>query len=608
MAVSTAEWEKHTCDVCKDVDAIKNYEKFELIGTGGFAKVYRGIRLCDHFDVAIKVMNIQELQLKNALSRVSEEVRIHWQLRNPAIVELLEVFEDKINIYLVLELCATDMQKYLNTRKQFTEDETRHYIKQIVAGIEYLHSHQILHRDLKLHNLLLTKDNNVKIADFGLAKQLITHGQTNSTMVGTPNFLAPEIATRQTHSFEADIWSLGALIYQCLVGKPPFDDQDVLSTLRRVANVRYVLPEGLSMETKDLINRILQKDVKKRLTLLQIRHHPFLLKRQMNDRINSSRNSSTSLRSGDSGYFDTSPLSSSRQQTNESAMSRGPTTLNSLPPLMINKSQIRNASSTSVLSCNNLSHTNSISQHKFINEKLIPLNTQRLDRRHVITKSDIMDILDDGEVVIQHLVEVKNGSKRIVDVFRVSSDGQKIIYYRPDRRQYNSYIESEGPLSLPVSYEQYTFDTLPEQFYNKYRRAWKFVNIIRSLRCKIIMYTNDGKCRLMETSIEFDFTHINGTKISIYRKNLEHLDSPLEIKLVDLSGRMTSIFSYNDSIDQLNVPLDTKQMLQKTIKYRECCLMKNHILEEHQSQFPEGKTFPAIFGDKPRSSSHNISK
>jgi hypothetical protein len=132
-----------------------------------------------------------------------------------------------------------------------------------------------------------------------------------------------------------------------------------------------------------------------------------------------------------------------------------------------------------------------------------------------------MDVLDDGEVVIQHLVEVKNGSKRIVDVFRVSSDGQKvlqsfhlffphlflsfqIIYYRPDRRQYNSYIESEGPLPLPANYEQYTFDTLPEQFYNKYRRAWKFVNIIRSLRCKIIMYTNDGKCRLMETSIEFD--------------------------------------------------------------------------------------------------------
>ncbi len=64
-----------------------------------------------------------------------------------------------------------------------------------------------------------------KIADFGLAKQLITHEQSNFTMVGTPNFLAPEIATRKTHSFEADIWSLGALIYQCLVGKPPFDDQ-----------------------------------------------------------------------------------------------------------------------------------------------------------------------------------------------------------------------------------------------------------------------------------------------------------------------------------------------------------------------------------------------
>ena len=100
-----------------------------------------------------------------------------------------------------------------------------------------------------------------------------------------------------------------------------------------------------------------------------------------------------------------------------------------------------------------------------------------------------MDILDDGEVVIQHLVEAKTGSKRIVDVFRVSSDGQKveisfsnfdwilrsmmIIFYKHDRRQYNSYIESEGPLPLPLNYEQYSFETLPEQFYNKYRRAWK---------------------------------------------------------------------------------------------------------------------------------------
>jgi polo-like kinase 4 len=585
----STEWTPHSCDRCINLDPIKNYDKFELIGTGGFAKVYRGIRLCDGFDIAIKIMDKQQLKLKNAQSRVNEEVQIHYRLRHSAIVQLLEVFEDDTNIYLILELCATDMQKYLNIRQQFTEDETRHYIRQIVTGIEYLHSHQILHRDLKLHNLLLTKENNVKIADFGLAKQLITHEQSNFTMVGTPNFLAPEIATRKTHSFEADIWSLGALIYQCLVGKPPFDDQDVLSTLKRVANVRYVLPDGLSHETKDLINRILQKDTKKRLTLVQIRNHPFLSKR---DRMNSSRNSCTSLRS-DSGYFDTSI--SSRQQTNESTVSRGPTILNSLPPLMMNKNQKINASSTSVLSCNNLSHT------KFIRERLTPLNTERLDRRHVITKSDIMDVLDDGEVVIQHLVEVKNGSKRIVDVFRVSSDGQKIIYYRPDRRQYNSYIESEGPLPLPANYEQYTFDTLPEQFYNKYRRAWKFVNIIRSLRCKIIMYTNDGKCRLMETSIEFDFTHINGTKISIYRKNLEDANSQLEIKLVDPSGRMTSIFNYNDSIEQLNVPLDTKQMLQKTIKFRECCLRKNQILEEHHAQFPEGKTFPAIFGEKSRS-------
>ncbi|CAF2992404.1 unnamed protein product [Rotaria sp. Silwood2] len=88
MAVSAAEWSPHSCDACVNLDPVKNYDKFELIGTGGFAKVYRGIRLCDRLDVAIKIMDKQQLKLKNAQSRVNEEVQIHYRLRNSAVVQV----------------------------------------------------------------------------------------------------------------------------------------------------------------------------------------------------------------------------------------------------------------------------------------------------------------------------------------------------------------------------------------------------------------------------------------------------------------------------------------------------------------------------------------
>lgn len=153
---------------------------------------------------------------------------------------------------------------------------------QIITGMLYLHSHGILHRDLTLSNLLLTRNMNIKIADFGLATQLKMPHEKHYTLCGTPNYISPEIATRSAHGLESDIWSLGCMFYTLLIGRPPFDTDTVKNTLNKVVLADYEMPTFLSREAKDLIHQLLRRNPADRLSLSSVLDHPFM-----------SRNSST---------------------------------------------------------------------------------------------------------------------------------------------------------------------------------------------------------------------------------------------------------------------------------------------------------------------------
>lgn len=171
------------------------------------------------------------------IERVRQEVSIHSRIKHPSILELYTFFEDNDFVYLVLELAQNgELQKYLrnNNNKIMTEIEAANIMKQVVAGLIYLHSHQILHRDLTLANLLLTADMSIKIGDFGLAIQLTQPDEKHITMCGTPNYISPEVASRASHGPPADVWSLGCMLYTLLVGSPPFDTVGIKSTLTKI--------------------------------------------------------------------------------------------------------------------------------------------------------------------------------------------------------------------------------------------------------------------------------------------------------------------------------------------------------------------------------------
>ncbi|NP_001428291.1 serine/threonine-protein kinase PLK4 isoform 9 [Homo sapiens] len=265
-------------------EKIEDFKVGNLLGKGSFAGVYRAESIHTGLEVAIKMIDKKAMYKAGMVQRVQNEVKIHCQLKHPSILELYNYFEDSNYVYLVLEMCHNgEMNRYLKNRvKPFSENEARHFMHQIITGMLYLHSHGILHRDLTLSNLLLTRNMNIKIADFGLATQLKMPHEKHYTLCGTPNYISPEIATRSAHGLESDVWSLGCMFYTLLIGRPPFDTDTVKNTLNKVVLADYEMPSFLSIEAKDLIHQLLRRNPADRLSLSSVLDHPFM-----------SRNSST---------------------------------------------------------------------------------------------------------------------------------------------------------------------------------------------------------------------------------------------------------------------------------------------------------------------------
>jgi serine/threonine protein kinase len=173
------------------------------------------------------------------------------------------------------------MNEMIKRRKRLTEPETAFFMRQIVEATKYLHEQLVIHRDLKLGNLFLDRNINIKVGDLGLATKLESPDEKRKTICGTPNYIAPEViqGDRSTrgHSFEVDVWSMGVIMFTCLVGKPPYEAKDVKATYQRILANEYSFPDDIpiSNDGKDLICRMLQSNPAERPSLDEISNHPF---------------------------------------------------------------------------------------------------------------------------------------------------------------------------------------------------------------------------------------------------------------------------------------------------------------------------------------------
>ncbi|XP_076633083.1 serine/threonine-protein kinase polo [Colletes latitarsis] len=255
-------------NVIVDVNSGRSYIKGRFFGKGGFAKCYEIKESKTHRVFAGKIVPKSQITKSNHREKMTQEISIHQNLKHKNVVGFYSFFDDPLNVYIILELCRKrSMMELHKRRKALTECETRYYMKQILDGVHYLHQNKIIHRDLKLGNLFLSDDLQVKIGDFGLATRLEHDGERKKTVCGTPNYIAPEILTKSGHSYEVDVWSIGCIMYTLLVGKPPFETSSLRETYARIKQVQYNIPEHINPIAMNMISNMLQGNPSKRPTI-----------------------------------------------------------------------------------------------------------------------------------------------------------------------------------------------------------------------------------------------------------------------------------------------------------------------------------------------------
>ncbi|XP_012584880.1 PREDICTED: LOW QUALITY PROTEIN: inactive serine/threonine-protein kinase PLK5 [Condylura cristata] len=199
---------------------------------------------------------------------VEREIALHSCLRHRNIVAFHGHFADRDHVYMVLEYCSRQsLAHVLEARQTLTEPEVRYYLRGLVSGLRYLHQRRIVHRDLKLSNFFLNKNMEVKIGDLGLAARVGPGGRCQRVLCGTPNFLAPEVVSRNGHSCQSDIWALGCIMYLVLTGAPPFVGAPLSEMYQNIREGRYPEPAHLSPHARRLIARLLAPDPAQRPSL-----------------------------------------------------------------------------------------------------------------------------------------------------------------------------------------------------------------------------------------------------------------------------------------------------------------------------------------------------
>ncbi|XP_073743437.1 inactive serine/threonine-protein kinase PLK5 isoform X2 [Callorhinus ursinus] len=254
----------------RDPSSGRVYRRGKLIGKGAFSRCYKLVDMSTSAVFALKVVPRAEGGAGRLRSRgkVEREIALHSRLKHRNIVALHGHFADREHVYMVLEYCSRQsLAHVLEARRTLTEPEVRYYLRGLVSGLRYLHQRRIVHRDLKPSNFFLNKNMVIKIGDLGLAARVGPGGHCHRVLCGTPNFLAPEVISRNGHSCQSDIWALGCIMYTVLTGTPPFMVAPLSEMYQNIRDGRYPEPAHLSPNARRLIARLLAPNPAERPSL-----------------------------------------------------------------------------------------------------------------------------------------------------------------------------------------------------------------------------------------------------------------------------------------------------------------------------------------------------
>lgn len=261
------------------------YRLIKMIGKGAFGKVFLGVHLLTGKHVAVKSIEKKYIKEESSQKKIFQEVLILKKMKHQKVIRLLEVFENKRYLFIVLEYASKgDMLRYVKRKGRLTEDVAKDLFKQIVSGLRYCHQNLVLHRDIKLDNILLDENKNVKICDFGVSR-FVKKGQVIKEQCGTPAYIAPEIIRDKGYEgCYADIWSLGVVLYAMVTGTVPFKADNIEDLHKVILKGKYSIPSFLSENCKDLLSKMLKLNPYSRISIDVLDEHPWFEKVEVKGR------------------------------------------------------------------------------------------------------------------------------------------------------------------------------------------------------------------------------------------------------------------------------------------------------------------------------------
>ncbi|KAI8801467.1 kinase-like domain-containing protein, partial [Cladochytrium replicatum] len=273
-----------------------DYNIGKTIGQGAFSKVKIGFHIETNQKVAIKVIDKKQMEAKakkakeaheqrekrarrNSKTPTDANVQLLMRLDHPNVIKLYQVVENEDECFVVMEYASGgELIEHIAAKGYLIEKEARKFFRQMTSALDHCHLANVVHRDLKLENLLLNSERNLLISDFGLGRTFQSDdNDLMKTFCGTPNYAAVELISGIPYTgVKSDIWAMGVVLYVMMTGRPPFVGENISQLYSKIKAVDYKCPDYFSADLVGLLKRMLVKDPKERASMDEIRQHPWV--------------------------------------------------------------------------------------------------------------------------------------------------------------------------------------------------------------------------------------------------------------------------------------------------------------------------------------------